>query len=447
MTDNSQEERLRTILKGRDVTSAGALQIINLEKVWEHMGASSERVFLKIRSIMQSVLDRHLGPYDLGMWLSNLAYVIVFGKAKLPEAEIKVHLIAAEISRRLLGDQADVHEMVQVMVVPVDTKTPRPADILGAFELLLLHDVSDLLGNADENADEDIDPPWQTFSVKTGQVGDDEISGSDGSLPSEQQWVSVPKTIKLPAGLRFSYRPIWDVQHKVLSTYSSVVSLPRCGDDNAEAILGNEPPEFMVELDLLMLTRVVDDLTRLHQDKRRVLIACPLHVATLSNRRAREKFVRTYHPLPDEIRRDIIFELIGQWEGMPQSRLIDLMACVKPVSRSVVALVDIDWTRFDLLRDGGISRVGIDLSRPELSETQLLPLMGRFVERANKGGMKTTAHGLSSNSLAVGALGAGFDFVEGAAIHGPVETAEHIFRFHVENLFTELLDGIRHGQQ
>lgn len=442
------ETRLRAFLNGRDTAAAGAVQVINLDKVRNQLGSSWDRMANKARSIVQSVVDRHLGPNDLGMPLSDLAYVIVFGGLNVAEAEIRVLLIAAEITRRLLGEQANPHDFTQVTVVPLDGTTQRPADIIDAFGRLATS--QDKLAASDAASGES-ELQWKSFH-HLGAAADTESSApapapSAEAAVSKPRWKAFGETVELPAGLEFHYRPIWNVSRKVLSTYACVSSLMgRGGALDIETLLESEDSRLTPDLDLFMLARVVGDLTRLHAKGTRVLMACPLHVATLAMRRTRERFVRAYHPLPEAIRRDIIFELIGSWHGMPQSRMVELLAYIKPVSRSVTARLELDWTRFDLLRDGGITVVSINLLGRTDREAKLLPQMETFAERANRVGIRTCAHGLSTSSLAVAALGAGFDLIEGNAIHGPVNTPEHIFRFNISTLFADLLAGIRRSQ-
>ena len=427
------ESRLRAILNKSDIAVTGAVQVINLERMRDHLDLSSEKKLQKAQTIVQSVIDRHLAPSDLGMWLSDLVYVLIFGGVKLAESDMvdfKVRMIATEISRRLMGNQADKLDFVRTTSVPIK-----------AIKQFLGQKTASEEANSPTNS---IEPPWQAFGLtKDFADAPPNTSPEQDSTPDiEPNWQEFGRSSPPPEGLMFNYQPIWDVKNKGVSTYLCVAShsSPHNNSANtAEAIL------LKSETDLLLLKRVVSDLERLHKIGRRVLMACPLHVMTLSVRRSRDQFVQTYHPLSEEIQRDIIFELVGEWNGMPQSRMLSLIACVKPVSRSVTALVDLEWNRFDLLRDGGIVRASVDLTHRTEGEEKLLPLMENFVERASKGGLKTCAHGLSSQSLAVAALGAGFDLVEGQAIHGTVDTPEHIFRFNVGNLFSDLLSGLRNS--
>jgi hypothetical protein len=440
---DSLEQRLRDLLKGRDIASLGAIQLINLETLRERFEQPWERISARVWAIIEAVLDRHLTPGDTFNRLSDLAYVVIFGRLRSAEAEVKMLMVAAEIARRLLGDTPDAHELVRVMVLPVSGEGARPADILSTFRRLAEEEEAGTTMSrpaAVPPGSDQPDPPWQRFGeAPTGTV-EWEAGAAANPVPDEPQWAPLAGETVLPAGLQFSYRPIWDVARRVLSTYSCVACHPRMGElreqDSADTAM-------MVELDQRLLEQVVKDLVRLRESGRRVLMACPLHVASLSTRRARERFVATYHPLPEDIRRDIIFELIGEWEGMPLSRMAALIAMIKPVSRSVMAQVPLEWTGFELLRDGGITRASVKLAGRTEKEAVLIPLLEDFAARAAKSGIKTCARGLHSSSLAVATLGAGFDLVEGPAIHGPVKTPEHVFRFNVADLFQTLLTNSR----
>jgi hypothetical protein len=397
------EEHLRARWGHRNVPIA-AVKLVLFERIREKFGASWGRILPRVRSIVASAIERQLGTDEFGLWLSDLAYLIVFADRNTAATETRMRTTSAEISRRLLEGRDERRDLVRVITLPVAGNSVEPLDILDACR--------------DHLADDSPNP-----APPAAALGDRR------------------RVESALATLRAQYHPIWDVRHKVLATYfcTFVPTTTEDGTVALDALLREDDAPRAVELDLRLLEQITKDLQRLHRIQRRVLMACPLHAAVLSGPHTRERFLKAYCPFPEPVRRDIIFELIGQWHGMKVRQMSDLIAHVKPFCREVTARVDLDWTHFELFRDSGIKTVAVNLSGYEESETVLIPRLNRFAEHAEWEGLQRLAHGLVSNSLAVAALGAGFSLVEGRAIHDAVDSPEHIFRFDVADLFSKLL--------
>ena len=67
--------------------------------------------------------------------------------------------------------------------------------------------------------------------------------------------------------------------------------------------------------------------------------------------------------------------------------------------------------------------------------------MNLFAKRAGDLGLSTFVLGLPTLSLATGAIGAGFRYVEGEAIHPAVDDPHDIVHFRALDLFSKLFAG------
>jgi hypothetical protein len=79
------------------------------------------------------------------------------------------------------------------------------------------------------------------------------------------------------------------------------------------------------------------------------------------------------------------------------------------------------------------------LWRTKLSQATLIEKLPQFAERANRQGLRTYVHGLSSTAMATAAITAGFDYVDGDAVATIADTPSDAYPFTVENLYASIL--------
>ncbi len=122
-------------------------------------------------------------------------------------------------------------------------------------------------------------------------------------------------------------------------------------------------------------------------------------------------------------------------------RISDAVAGLKPVARAIIAEVPLQWEHFDLFAASGLYAVGCDLSGAVGDEASILRALNVFAKRPNDLGLSTFVLGLPTPSLATGAIGAGFRYVGGEAIHPPVNDPQDIVAYRALDLFSKLFAG------
>lgn len=362
----------------------------------------------------------HLSPADLQMACGETTFLVRFAHHTQHEAELKAVMMANEIARRILGDEGcQAERLVRTVVVTLERDAVLSSSSSGTA-----------LDGINRSMDRE---EWR-------------IAHAPSPRPpcSSEHWRRVWERPSLPSGIGLVYHPIWDVRRRVLSTYACTIT---CDDPVSGHFIGFDSlylpgtSPLLPEIDLFLLDRVLHDIKALRSKGSRVLMACPLHFETLASRYYRGKLADILRKASDSHREDLVFELAGFTSEVPPSRLAELAGLVKPACRSLILRAELDQRTFQAFRRAGIGTLTVDFCRHDGHECEIMSEMNAFAEQGAKEGMVLMARGLVSRSLAVAALGAGFVYVDGEAIHPPVMSPEHVFRFGVEDLFSALLEA------
>lgn len=431
LTETKLDIQIQRLLASSDTARLGQLNIIGLEKVSDPFGEKWNRVAPKGMQIAEGVLRTHLTQTDIAVSLGNLGYLILFKNLTRNEADIKAAMIAAEIANRLLGG---IQEADDVSIVSVN-ETPE-GDIL-LEEKTLLDVVTTQASEQVDKLQNDVSerdatgPKWKDAAhTKRKQE-------NPPARPSQS-----PEFKPSLEDIQFVYKPLWDVRRKVLSTYwcqpvaKNALGNPVFGYDiYAECGANNDYPE----LDLLTLKAASQTLEDLHGRGRRVLLATPVHSQTLLSMKEFTKFRQFCQSMDDDLLRDLIFELQGVTDVSAHRNVLELVSALKSLGRAVVLPVNLNRTHFEELRSRGFDTVAADVSAFEGDEVQLMKLMDTFVAGASHAGLRTVAHSIQTINLATLAVAAGFDYVEGEAVHETVDHPEHVFRYKSDDLFAKLM--------
>lgn len=412
----SIETRLQAMLAARRIVPAGRLQFINLAPIRARFGAQWPTIADRADAMATAIITRSLGRVDLFLKVDELAYLILFGALSEQESEVKCGFLASEISRRLLGEESGL-EHGEIQSVVVNAGAPRTGSTISIDDI-----VAQVVKRADEKAGQTPEPVER--EATTGTLP----SGPARGFGSEQ--------------IGFTYRPMWDVNRNVLSTYLCVPQLDRGPAltpwSSYEIAGGTEDPGAIEEIDLACLDRVQADLEALDRRNRSLLIGCPVHYETLRASRRRLRYLERCGRLKESLRAFLIFEVCGMPEDVPQLRIMELIAPLTPHSRARTVRVPIHRTKFEPFQGAQIHAIGVDLSETGRGESEIFTLYNRFVDVAGRAGLRTFVHGLRSLSLASAAVCAGFDYVDGDAVTSPIDTPDSVYRFKTIDLFRAL---------
>lgn len=241
----------------------------------------------------------------------------------------------------------------------------------------------------------------------------------------------------LPTGVSFRYQPIWNLHQKVMGTYLCEMMVKYgAGSVPSDAALPLDPDVTLLgRVDRLVLRRALADIETAAQRRMVSAICVPVHFGVLAGASTRRDFIALCNTIRPEVRSLLVWEIIGVPGGVWENSLFSIVSTLKPFSRAVFMRRDFDQTDFEVSAAVGVHSVGLDPGRAGASETRLVPLLERFADRAHRAGLRCHVHGLTTGSLCLSAIGAGFDYMSGPAIAESTETPWGILPFDAESLF------------
>jgi len=393
-------QKLKTVVGTREASTvqAGRVSIIGLDQVKDRLGDKWHRLADRAARIVRNTIERHLAPGDIFSSFQETNYVIVFAKLGAEAARVKCILIADEVMKALFGEEGGD-------LITIDT------DVVGL----------DRFG----------------FDAKAADTGADELDFEEvPDAPPPPPPAPLHRRRDMMDRIRFTFRPMWDKSHDVLSTYLCV---PVDQYRDMEIELGHDP-EAMARLDEAQQQHVLRELARIESEGDRLLITLPVHYETLALSSQRRRYQQALQDgLTPQAARLLVIEIADVPEGVPQSRVVQLVSPLKPVCRAMVARLKIEATDFTALRGSGVSAVGCSLTGITLSEPTIMQHMNRFNREAEKASLPTYIHGVRTVSLATAAVGAGFRYLDGPGVAKLVERPERVVGFNLMDVYRPVL--------
>lgn len=401
VTQAEFESHLGSIMSKHPVATTGRVQLINIGKISEHLGDAWEKKAKTAHMVVCAAIERRLSSEDIYSRYSDFGYVIVFANLDKKQAQLKSVLMAKEISEKILGHQ-NLDDFIDVSTMT--TKSD------GRVSFDQLPPIADLASDLETKGRQEEKPL--------------ETSGGAIRLPRED--------------IKFIFRPIWFVRQHVISAFLCIpireVGQGRHASGYSVLYDPNDPMQIF-ELDTNTVQKVSEELEKARQQGKKALFAVPVHFETLANINRRAMYFEQCRSQLKDAEKIIIFEVVGLPDGVPDSRVVDVLSPLKPLSRSVLARFSIEHRDFMGYHGAGIHAVGIDLYGSEDKEKPLMKAMEKFVVAANKSYLKTYVHGVRTLSLNTAAVSCGFDYIDGYVLTSPSESTEGAYFLEMEELY------------
>jgi hypothetical protein len=416
------EEQLRALLlqSGESPLLAGRLNVIGLQKVKKGFGAGWSRIAERADAIARRTIERHLASGDIYTSINALAYVTVFAHLSPEQAKLKCLAIADEIAKTLFGEQGGDLLEVKTTVTRID----------GTLDL-------------------------ETVSL-TAQLSTSLGAGEERRLAEPQAFAGAPSASRPPsqrrshdilANLRFLYRPFWDRARNVVPAYLCFAQVLSADGTTvlgeADALIDGDIEE-RARLDGKIRARVMHDLTALSREGGQLLLTLPVHFETVSAVGRRRDFLMALsQKVAQGEAKHLLLEIAGVPAGVQQQRLAELTAPLRGLCRGFLLSLPLDTVDFGAAKACRATAVGCDISGTALPEALLLHNMNCFVRAAKAAGIASYLHGAQSLSRVVGAIGAGFRYIDGSAVASPVENPQSMVDLRLDDLYRALMKGSR----
>jgi hypothetical protein len=400
-------ERAGNLVRGSDQVMASKVQLIGLDRLKEHFGDSWSRIAVRADQIAERSIRKSLGDRDIMTKVHDLNYLVLFADASQDEAQLRCRIIASDIARQLIGEDASGELLtVKTGVAPVDGDT--------SFEDA--PNLDDLVSRLVAES--------ETGSVPIAAAPAVSVAASDTAGPL--------------AAVEFVYRPMWDVRRKVVTSFLCVPAVRLAGGRRVigeSAIAGIDTEQVQRALDRRILERAITDLLAAFNADRKHLIAVPVHFETVSTSVRRLEYLRECQRLPPVAAKLLLFEVVGAPDGVTQGRLLEITTALRAVARGVIFRASIWSTGWGDLGLARIVAVGADLSSEHASETVLVERLVKFADAADKRKLGSYLHGLRTLSLTVSAVGAGFHHLSGQPIATLADAPPDAHRFSLADLY------------
>jgi EAL domain-containing protein (putative c-di-GMP-specific phosphodiesterase class I) len=376
-------------------TSEGRVFVLDLTPIKEKVGDRWERLKSQVYSTTTDVVQHRVQASDVHCLWDELRYIIAFGELDKARARIKINLIAQEVSQRLLGSP-DADKVIKITMATTGTD--------GHF-----------LWNSDTDPSKLIEK----------------------SEPKEHPKQTVEKKKEHPLlskDIDFIFRPLWFVKNKIISSYFCI-PVRHTGDgrflSGYDVLDDNKNPHALEALDLLSMQRIHKEALLLEKANNPALLTVPIHFESVASSGRRSILLEQCkkHLAPHQKR--IVVELTNLPEGIPQSRLQELIQALKPFARAVMARFDSLHRDFAGFKNIGLHAVGVDLYDDRRSEVPIIRELEGFAEQASKYGLHTYVHGVRTISLTTAAICAGIDYVDGYAITDVREGAHDVTHYNI----------------
>jgi EAL domain-containing protein (putative c-di-GMP-specific phosphodiesterase class I) len=398
------ESRINDILQPKNKRPRDRIFVLNLNGLRNALNSKWEKSAKKVHTRLHKILEESMIAHDVFFQKDDVTYFIVFSDIDISMAQLKVQMIAQDMRMAIAGTNEpslitvqDVQVLWPKMVKFQDT--PSRDDIVHA-----------MLSAEDTH---------RKFVFNQAQ---DNTSG------------------QLFEDVKFVYRPMLAVRTRVISTYISIPIKPNGhgGYFSGYEMLGAHPSiDNIFELDSLTQEAVNNELKTLIHSNMRSLLALPVHFETLASHRRQQYLTRARELFENNTNR-LVYELVGLPDHIPQSRMLEFTAALKPHCRAIMARFPPTHGAFESYRSVGLHAVGVDLYSPNKTEKAIIKILEQFIDHAHQTQLKTYAHGIHSISLYTSAVCAGFDYLDGYALSSVVDKAKDITSFSYDMIYKDL---------
>lgn len=409
-------ERLNRMLWERRAILSGNIHLVGLSRIRERVGDEWPRIAERAQDIAQKAIQRVCGPGDVFTRYDDFSYLIIFANLTREQAQLRCVEIAEDIGRRLLGDNF-LTEATEVRTGVFETDGTLVFNAVDKHDLvskLVEHTKVDK--TTDQNgAEPDVDSaPAAAFQLdKTQALG----------------------------ALKILYQPMWHPRQRAIAGYFTTAATENVfGKQLRDDAVRSEfcgilsPAEF----DLHVTRTAIQSVTKHMYHGTCILAGWPVHFETLATRASREAYIKLCREIPETIRKLLIFELIGQPDGVPASRIVDVVGVLRSFCRSVMVRVPADFRRFDVFQGANIGGVGISLLGSQMPDGQAIAQISRFAENALRTRQGIYVHGLNSRPQILAAVAAGYDWIGGPAVRSPGEQLGNMYRYDLGNIYRPL---------
>ena len=228
--------------------------------------------------------------------------------------------------------------------------------------------------------------------------------------------------------------PVWNIPARAVASYllRPTVSLESADPGGVAALPAELSSNLACDIALQMIGASVDLLTTLEV---RVALHVTLPLRALTYSPSRFRVLHALRDLPPEVRKLLILEIVELADGLPQSRLAEIVTSIAPHARAVLARAPTAAADLTAWRSCGLNGATLDCSELDPADRQAQAKLTTFVRNASKVSRACVAYGLASRALLLAAWSAGFTHLNGPGLTADVLRSKSAVRLQPIDLF------------
>lgn len=275
--------------------------------------------------------------------------------------------------------------------------------------------------------------------VGRAEVRDEPSPATVAPLAEDLMWrparrVRLVSPPDLDLDLALSPEPTWNVSARVVASFllSPAIFLNTAGMAPRPISSAELSPNMAGEAALATLAYAVELIT---QKQAIVALHTPIALGALTYSASRFRLLNALREVPPAVARLLILEIVDVSEGLPQSRLAEVVSMLNPRCRAVLVRAASETAELRAWRGCGVSGATLDCGHLDPADKDSPERLSRFARRATEARLSSVAYNLRSRSLIMAAWAAGFTHLGGPLVSAEVGVPETVRRLTPVDLF------------
>ncbi|HSZ73341.1 MAG TPA: hypothetical protein VK779_00865 [Rhizomicrobium sp.] len=386
----------------------GCVNVIGIEPVQDKLGARWPRMQAHIHERVQKYIARRLTSSEYYAPISDVQYVISMPGEDAQSAQLRSFHILEEVLTTLVGRFA-VEQVRIGSVVGVEGNYL----VTQSVDAVALANAASANSSKSADAREGVVVPFLPPRARTIQVGEKELH------------------------LQFAFRPVWDLRREAISSFGlqTIVETNHSRPRDVKIERVQHTDEEVTAIDIATAEHGRDVLNYLLERQTRFILHIPCTYETLANTRTRARFLELLKKLSSDQRRYVVYELTALPIGVPQSRISDLAAMLRPFGRGVIAAARPNRSELLTFQGCGLNGLALNLDELQMRENEMFERIGLFRDIGQLAGDQLIAYGVTSRSLAIACWALGLSHMSGPVIASAVPIPRQMHRFSARDLY------------
>jgi hypothetical protein len=360
-------------IQGSEVLAAGAVNIIGLDAVRRQLGERWPAKRARVWEHVERGLERRLTAHDMFFRLDETNYLIAMPLATRFMAQAACLAILQEVLKFFLGDSKKGDVIVRtVSSVEGGEVISQPLDPVAIAQAAARESAS--LSEHAQPAEE-----WKP------------------PLAGRTQTMTLMTEARRKAELKMGIESVWNLRRGLITSFA----LQRAVNPHLSH------PADVLKMDCAVTAYAVEILQEHRQQGGRLALHVPISYASAATRQSREKVLAVAAPVRDLLRRTILLEIADLDPGVPPSRLIEVVALLKPFCVAVLARIKPTRAALAAVKSCGLQGLVLDAEGLGRTPAETSAWMKAFVDAGQGGAPNFIVHNLASPQMVDAAAKAG----------------------------------------